>query len=221
MFRKARIIRKTKSKLIVIKQIEIMKTNIYDFVINLYTDYGNNLRPQLSRPGEINDKIYATDAHAIVRVNKSLVLKDYSDNEKFPSGDKIFNDFEKENNTTISTDEFMKEFFSTKLRLDDLTKDCDSCHGEGEMDCPCCGNETDCKQCDGQGQIVVEKNICRMQITGKDIIFLKKKFSAGLLFKVVHTALILKVDSIEMFTSSNNSVLFIVGECEIIVMLKQ
>lgn len=32
--------------------------------------------------------------------------------------------------------------------------DCPDCEGAGELDCPFCGNVTDCERCDGTGKII-------------------------------------------------------------------
>ena len=140
----------------------------YDYLLNLFVS-SDSVRPALKFPFQQEQFMIATDAHAMIVVDKSLCNKEYVNEHKAPNALKIFNDVVRNCSETISID----RLFAAELHFDVTYsyKDCDMCNGYGVIKCTECGHEYECKECDGEGQIKVPGNRCRKKIScGHDFI---------------------------------------------------
>lgn len=114
----------------------------------------DELRPAMLLPFEWNGKIYATDAHKLIRCDKSILEFELTNKEKPLNGEAVF---PKENcNRILKTKIEDLEPFKFADDYDTIGKDvdCDECDGTGniewnykhyeeEHDCPQTIGETD------------------------------------------------------------------------------
>lgn len=111
------------------------------------------------------DKVFATDGHAIIQIDKKMVRIPYYAHSRydlhsvFPSYDDI--------DWTIVDVKKMKFILNTFHQLEDEMEEqsstCAKCDGEGTIECDL-GHDHDCDQCDGDGEMHV------LMPTGKQII---------------------------------------------------
>lgn len=197
-----------------------MKNNKYDFIANMFTGK-NELRPAMRFPSQIGNEIYATDAHTMIRFSKELTEVDYTGVENFPKANKVMEDRTLDKSTTLNVEDLMLKIYSCQTAYDNDTETCDKCGGSGGGECPCCGNDGDCKECDATGVIEKETPFARVTLNGSDIKVLDKYFLPKFLYKVIEVALILKQETIEAkYSEKDYGVVFKVGEVEILVMSK-
>lgn len=134
----------------------------YDYLLNLFVS-ADSIRPALKYPFQQEQFMIATDAHAMVVIDKNLCKKEYVNEHKAPNALKIFNDVVRNCSETISID----RLFSAELHFDVTYSymDCDKCNGDGVIECTECGHEYECKACDGEGQIKIPGNRCRKKVS--------------------------------------------------------
>lgn len=113
----------------------------------------DELRPAMLLPFEYNGKIYATDAHKLIRCDKSILEFELTNKEKALNGESVF---PKENcNRILKTKIEDLEPFKFADDYDTIGKDvdCDECDGTGtvEWNYKHYEEEYDCPKCDGSG----------------------------------------------------------------------
>lgn len=199
------------------------KPNIYDFILTAFTDDYNQLRPQLNKPGIIDDYVYATDAHVCIRLPKKLCNLDYTNNAKFPKADQIYPspyELERFNKIKVSSQDLLMDLFSCELHFLIYENECKKCDGNGETECEHCHNDGECKSCKGTGTIDEIKPFSKLTIYGNDVIFHGKKYNPRFLYAIVQSAILLKADSIEYLYNESQKGIFKFSELEILVMTK-
>lgn len=189
------------------KKATLKVPNIYDFILNIFTAE-DELRPAMNTAGFISGYVYATDAHSAIKIPSNLpkLLPDYKRNTKFPNAAIIFEKHDKcDETTTVEVQDILLGFFACKLTIGLVNKICASCDGEGDIDCPHCSNHGDCVDCEGSG---IDSNIepfGGITLSGSDIVFLTKKVSPYLLYKIAHSALLLGIQRLEVSYYKNRS----------------
>jgi len=111
----------------------------------------------LLKPFDYGDFTYATDGRMIVRLPKL----GYPSPDFTPTRESVEN---------LMSDSYLREvvaFPAIPEPTQDLCKTCDGsgfnkkcydCDGSGEVECKCCGNESDCKTCSGSGTLKATKD---------------------------------------------------------------
>lgn len=197
-----------------------MAKNKYDFIANIFTG-DDELRESMWSPGVIDGNVYATDAHVCIKFPKNRASLDYSFNDSFPSADKIFNELELTEKVKINTELLLSKVFDCEVLFDDKFKRCNTCGGDGEVECECCGNDSECKDCKGEGEIKSNTPYAGITVKGEDIMILGKKVAPKFIYKVVECALLLgqKFITIE-YHKEKLPLVFKMLDVEILVMTK-
>lgn len=202
-----------------------MKKNIYDFITTLFTS-DDEIRPALTKPGLIDDFVYATDAHTAIKIKAHLFsiesLDEYSKNLKFPKADVVFNDTKNyEKTQDFRVKDLLMHFYNCQLKSENIYEDCDVCDGAGEVECKCCGNDAECKNCDGSGHGILKNDFGLVTVYGKDIFLLTKKLNPAYFYRVIHVAMILNIETLSVkYTDEKYGMVFTVGDIEILIMSK-
>ncbi len=195
------------------------KPNIYDFILKYFTSK-DDLRINLTKPNPQGNYIYATDAHAIVRIPKELSGIEYKNNPKYPNkvNDVFRIEIEKPSTQTFEIESLLVSIFDCQLTTEKDFETCKKCKGEGSKYCKCCGFNNDCKTCNGEGHKEVTKPYAMPYLNGTAVRFMDKIVKPSFLYKVIHTALLLGCNEIKVTESAPTKLLFKVGKLEIIIM---
>lgn len=192
--------------------------NQYDYIANFFTGK-DNLRPELMKPFEIENQLYATDAHTCIRFSKDLALSEYKA-EKAPNAKNIFDKLDLTKSVSFDTRILLTKIYECEIKYDSQFKTCENCDGSGTCECDCCGNDADCKNCDGDGTIEIVSPFDNIKMQGEGIFIGGKKFNPKFIYKVIHVALILSTNFIDFhFNPDNNQgCLFVFDKVEILIM---
>lgn len=128
---------------------------MYNFVLNLFTSDDYQYRSQLTRPGTIGDMVYATNTTSIIMIPKSKFSRNYDRLSNFLSDDireKLFNhnDYTSVVDRDFDPEELAEVLASARFAFKKFN--CEKCSGDGVVECECCGNESECKECHGTGE---------------------------------------------------------------------
>lgn len=192
-----------------------MKVNKYDFILKMFVG-DNDARPALMFPGTIKDMVYASDANVVIRFPADLCLQKYT-TEDFPNAQKIYEDFQVESETESSAIELLEALYECQFIYEKKFVECDVCDGTGEIECHCCNNSSDCKNCDGEGEEMMEANFSKPQLAGEYVRFIGYLFNPRFLYMVVQSSLILGEEKYSI-KKSKTGILLKFGPCEIIIM---
>lgn len=197
-----------------------MAKNKYDFIAKIFTG-DDDLRPTLFYPAVIGESVYATDAHVCIKFPKKLATLDYSSNDNFPNAEKIFEELNLTEKVVLNTELLLSKVFDCNVIFDDKFKKCDTCGGDGEVECKCCGNDSECKDCKGEGEIRCKTPYAGITVKGDDIMILGKQVSPKFIYKVVECALLLGQEFITVeYNKENLQLIFKMLDVEILVMTK-
>lgn len=192
--------------------------NKYDFIAKMFTNH-DPFRPAICKPGEIDNLVYATDAHTAVRFDKLLANMDYSENVKFPNAKSVFENLDLYKTEQFTTDQLLEKIYHCQVVYNNNIEKCEDCDGDGTCECSKCGNEGECKECDGSGTIELVTPYAGITVIGPLIIFLEKAVLPKFIYKVIECALILKEDTISVkYSLQKMQLMFNIGKVEILVM---
>lgn len=144
-----------------------------DFLLNLYTSSDEN-RPLICFPNVENGNVYATDVHALIVVPESELCLKYSTNEKYPNAQKLINEIEAKELTSINAkvSDVAKELTKARIEVDKYSIKCKECKGSGtvEFEYEDKTGEThsidgDCPICDGKGADEKESKFARIKLS--------------------------------------------------------
>lgn len=144
-----------------------------DFLLNLYTSSDED-RPSMCFPNAENGNVYATDAHALIVVPESELCLNYSRNEKYPNAQKLVDEIEEKQLTSINAkvSEVAKELTKARIEVDKDSIKCKECKGSGtvEFEYSDKQHEThyidgDCPICDGAGSDEKDSKFARVKLS--------------------------------------------------------
>lgn len=204
------------------KDVIFANPNKYDFVSSLFL--GNDeLRPVMKKHGVIGDYVYATCGHTCCRFKKDLteMSEVYVKNEKFPNAEAVFtiDEVEPASEVKFKVNDLIQKFYKFKLQSETYLEECKECDGSGYIECGCCGHEDDCNECDGEGGEEKIKGFGTITVDTDDYNYMSlegQKLSPSLLYRVIHSALILGEDEVTM-KYSNHKCFFIFNDLEILI----
>ena len=119
-------------------------------------------RPQLMKPWQRDGYIYSTDGVMIIRVPAGIVNSSVDDEPGAPSGSHVFD------MTPIPQTFYPIPDIEPPAEQPREKEACDRCSGEGVAECPTCGQEAPCDECEGTGKVTPKKNDKRITIGGLD-----------------------------------------------------
>ncbi len=198
------------------------KIKNYEEILELFV--GNDeLRPQMNTPFEIDNYVYSTDAHTLIRVKKELVKQDYSSNKTISSAE---NFIAKKYPCSISVEE-LKGHISEIPLIDEVefidnSVECNECNGCGEVEWEYENYTKDdnCPKCDGSGRVGARKEVK----TGNKILdpdykleIQSRKYSVIFIERLIKVADFEKEEVI-LFNIHNQEFRFKIGNFEGIVM---
>lgn len=182
----------------------------YDSLLKIFISK-DELRPALCQANTIGDKTYATDAHSIIIIPNTLLIKSYECHPKTPNIQYVLDqlkDIEPLHYKDVSLFRIMG-----KQPKDYDTSPCKKCEGEGN--CSHCG-ET-CSECDGDGwvddaSLPMIYNDDKTYIQVRDKMF--SAFQMGRLEKVITE---MYADTFTLIKEDSTKVLFKIGEVEVCI----
>jgi hypothetical protein len=125
-------------------------TTKYHPLISIFLS-DNELLPALMVPAVRGGYVWATNGHAAIRIDRDVIADNVAQVEKYPDVQTVFNNAI---NSTALTGTIKAERLGEllgKLPTYPTYKDCPECEGDKKVTCNCCGNETDCDECNGTG----------------------------------------------------------------------
>jgi hypothetical protein len=126
--------------------------NKYDYLLTHFVS-SEPISLNIMQAYEQNAYIYATDAHLMIRIPKSMCAKNYNQvDEKSPDFEK-FMQIEMNCVGELNIHDVLPCIDNIKVALKGHVTTCDECEGEGESYCKCCHNTNDCEECNGTGSI--------------------------------------------------------------------
>lgn len=136
-------------------------------------------RLTLKEPRNNEEFIYATNGCILIRLSKSLA-PDFNNiiTNECPDYEKVITNEAEFNPVSLSDiqgalDSFIPEYINEYEKVE-----CPECNGEGYIECTECGNEKECEECLGDGEINTDKIIGKI-MTKKSVPF----FSVHIDFK--------------------------------------
>ncbi len=192
-----------------------MKNLRNDYCIRMFADKGNTYRPHMNEVNLSEGCLYATDAHIAAKVKSDLCVKKYEQIEKYPNAESVFKQHESIESKKIHVDSVFQELMKIEVCFVPKMIECGDCDGTGEQTCEYCDSEHDCKECSGEGK--VESN--ELELSGEyDCILFNRKYKLKYLDMIIKTAIILKVEEIEISNSNKSFTIFKVGDFTILLM---
>lgn len=192
---------------------------IADYVLQLFTG-DDALRPKFYNPFDDGDYVYASDAHTMVRVEKTHLALDYTvDNKDKPNVSKFFNlEKDEENELKISTDKLAETLSRMKFRYKEL--ECENCEGEGTVTCASCGHDHDCDDCDGTGCAGNYPFLVKVGANETEITLGKRRFRPHLVDRLLLAALASGEKEITLLNNKRdyNAAYFNVGIYQVLLM---
>lgn len=172
---------------------------MYDYILNLFTSDDQEYRPHFTTPFLVDGNVYATDAHSVVKINKSFLERCYPIDSKCPlTINEFFADekFPIKEESTLDLDKLAFILSETKWHY--KKGNCSKCKGSGIHKCDCCGNENDCISCKGTGEDGNYNFFIRKESDFTSINLFGHNYKPVLLERLLITALIIKPQKIEI-----------------------
>lgn len=197
-----------------------MNQDKYLQVLNLCANKsGQILREWMNSPFIAGDYAGATDSYSFLYFPKERV-SNFSLNEIELS--KISGILPKPNIDHPIQLKIIKDAIAKAPLIDEYTEpegECPYCDGEGVVECSECGNEYDCKKCDGTGYLIRSKptgnkipnDTCLVQIG-------EGKILVSLLMKLAKIADILEANQVSIVYGDLNKYLFRIEEAYFLLM---
>lgn len=124
--------------------------NMYDYLLNQFVGYDTN-RPAISKAATIDGYAYATITQVMIRIPVDQLTFHY-DNPKFPaSAPAMFDNIDRSDPQTVQVADIA--LLLSKVKIEYIKLVCKECKGTGEIECPCCGNNSECEKCNGTGRL--------------------------------------------------------------------
>jgi len=200
-----------------------MKTAAYDFILPFFVA-ADDLRPAMCQiHGDANGFVYATDAHVLIKVPAQDCMLKYEPVDKYPNVEAMFLKYDFSNSATFKTSSAVEILAAYKWMRPLDSDQCTKCEGTGVIECEHCGEEHDCKDCHGKGDIT--KGIANLSLLSTEDYYQVVKI-AGKMFKAdfIHIlticAMALNVDKITVLYNENlyDPHIFEVGDARILIM---
>jgi hypothetical protein len=191
-------------------------------IFNIFVS-NDTMRPVLTKPFEFNNKIYATDAHVLIRINKSDCDFNVEPQPNAPNCESVTPN---ENmNLLLSVNKTQFEEYKTEDEMVDVGEDidCDTCDGDGEVEWEFehYTNYFDCPVCDGSGYKETSTEIKTGNKTyGNILIKIKDSYLHISKFSKLLEVQEKLNESIYLthLSTPNKAVLFKVGICDVLIM---
>ena len=196
----------------------------YETILSWFVGH-DEMRPQLTTPFSNEDYYFATDAHKLIAIPKSLIILDI-DRDEYSLHKKsveMINGRRYESHP-INTQTALGVFNDHINLIDELDRsrvtECGKCQGEGKVECPCCGHVSDCPDCDGNGETgIVTKTGEKIPDPEQRFLINKIKFKSCNILPIFNVAELLKIDTINWAISQSESFnVFEIGEIKLICM---
>ena len=208
-----------------------------DFLLNLYTS-SDEIRPSMCFPNTENGNVYATDAHALIVVPEGELCLKYSTNEKYPNAQKIIDEIEVKELTSINAkvSDVAKELTKARIEVDKDSIKCKECKGSGtvEFEYEDKTGEThsiddDCPICNGEGADEKDSKFARIKLS-----LIEKEdsnytaiqigdlfFHPFQLYRLFMVALLNQQETIKIFYDADNygSCISYIGKIKVLTML--
>lgn len=205
--------------ILITKNKQKMKISKYDYILSMFVS-DEEWKQKMTKPFLNGEYYCATDSFSICVVPKQATAIDY-EAEGVRDALKVLKEKEETFNDsiTISKDFLLQQF--TQLEWEYKYKECERCNGAGIETCLCCGNETDCGECDGTGQSDKTEPFSKMKLIDDKIFFIDRYFDPNHINKVLLAAYILEEDNIVVRFEKEAvklPVLFEIKDCRILLM---
>lgn len=203
-----------------------MKTFAYDFILPFFINK-DKFRPHFEKIHCSDEGFcYATNSHVLIKVPADNCMFKYDAVPNYPAVESVFKQYEQPNSAVIKLDELVKvtSLFKWVRPLD--SDICQKCKGTGVISCECCGQDTDCKDCNGNGKHekgTVELSLLVCEDYNSLIKIHNKYFKPDYAHIVAVCAMALGVNEVTLLYNDNkfDPHIFIVGDAQILVMPKQ
>lgn len=179
----------------------------------------DDLRLAMGEPNIVGDFVYATDAHSWIKVPFQPSFRHYKNDLTPPDFKGASKDWKFIEPTVISKKSIESALSKFELKPD--WRPCKECNGNGVVECKCCGNASDCENCDGTGSIddytvpEIYYNGYEEDLAIKVLDNLVAPFQIGRLIRAMD---FLKAESISLFTNEKyKGLVFRHGEIEIVI----
>lgn len=185
----------------------------------------DKIRPSLMTPFSNEDYCFATDAHKLIAIPKTIITLAVDRDEPALSKKAVEMIVKKPYREYPINTQYALDVFNPHINLiDELDKsgitECDKCQGEGEVECPCCGNLSECPDCRGTGELGrVIKTGRKIPNPEQRFLINNVKFKSCNILPVFNAAQLLNVNTINWVVSEAESAnVFKVGDVSIVVM---
>lgn len=188
-------------------------------VLDLFINKSDT-REVLRLPFEINNKIYATDAYALIRVDKDMC--DVVINNPYPSPDceSLIPPKNMNLKLDLSGVNFEKYLTEDELIFSGEDKICDECDGYGSVvwEYKSWSLDEECPKCKGYGLIEERQKVkSGKKIFGNQVVpILSTCLDINKFYKLVEVQKIIGGD-INLIGFTQTRVLFSIGDCEILI----
>jgi len=182
------------------------------------------IRPEMLSPFEYEGKIYATDAHVLIRMDKSYCDFKITNPDFLKCGGNIIPDENQNEALKIDKSVFDKYRTEDEYTVTEEEVECSTCHGNGEVEWEFDNYtmDADCPVCEGEG--ISEKEVKEKtgnKIFANDVIVKVENcyFKLDLFYKLVEVMNVLG-DEVTLISIRNNysGVMFRINFCEVLLM---
>src|SRR5690606_34516422 len=108
-------------------------------------------RSNLLKPCLVEDFVYATNAHVLIKCPLSSLSEQYENIKGFPDCESAYATIEKLKEP-FTIDLINIREVMAKIEKHIVYHECDTCDGDGVIECHHCGSDVDCNDCDGKGE---------------------------------------------------------------------
>jgi hypothetical protein len=191
-----------------------MKTIKNDFCLKMFL--GNDCyRPALSSISLKNGYLYATNGSVACKIPADLCVKTYSEVEKYPDVESVFEKHVSVENKVVSVDTLFNDLMKVECCFKPKMIDCNDCNGDGTYVCDHCNSECDCKECKGTGKVAGTE----IELSGEyNCTLFNRKYKLQYLNLIIQTAVYTGVKEVEIFNSITSGSIFTVGDFTILIM---
>lgn len=199
-----------------------MKTtpNNYDYVLSMYVS-DDILRPAMCKVFKQENLNIATDSYSVIYVDDTKPGFKYEEDDKAPNAINLLKNFTFDRTENLNRDSLLSNYLTLGNKWSKKYKPCDKCEGYGEVECTCCGNDSECEDCDGTGESNEVESFTIPTLSGDKIKLFDRKIGSTFLHRVIQSAFFLGVENFTVKFNSENTkqaFLFEIDSAKIIVM---